>query len=66
MPTENWRRKEDWNKRSMPMIGVVAFVLLVVGTVASLLMWNLGPALVSVGLFIILAVIDAWRVGRGK
>lgn len=66
MPTENWRRKSDWNKRPFPLIGVLAFVVLVAGTVTSLLTWSLGPVIVSVGLFIILAAWDAWRVGQGK
>lgn len=66
MPTENWRRKEDWNKRPLPPIGAAAFVVFVLCAVMALVTWNWTWLAIGVGGFLCLAAIDAYMVGRGK
>lgn len=53
-------------KRPLPAIGVLAFIVLIISGVFSLVVWHWLPVAIGGGIFLALASFDAYQVGQGK
>lgn len=49
----------------MSILGVVAFVAVIIGVVVSVISWSGTPVLIGAAVFLILAVVEAARQPRG-
>jgi hypothetical protein len=53
-------------QRPLPAIGAWAFIVLLLGIVLSVFMWDWRPLALGTASFVGLAVYDAFQVGRGE